>query len=520
VELLPDAAAQRALDEWAIRQRRIPSLDLMERAGAGLARVVAARARGGEIVVVCGKGNNGGDGLVAARHLDEDGHAVRVLLLGAREELTGDAKANLERLSRVAADEFAPQRLEGAGAIVDAILGTGSAGAPRGAAAAAITAINDARGRAAVVACDVPSGVDASTGEIAGVAVAADATVTFHAAKPGLWIAPGKAHSGQVTVVDIGIPIRHGTVEVETGLIDADVMDAIPRRGPASTKFTAGAVLVCGGSPGLTGAPCMASMAAARAGAGYVTAAVPASLSIVFASKLLEVMVAALPDSDGHFAAAAVAPALERGARVNSVVLGPGLGREPQSLAFAREFAADVTVPLVLDADGLGAHAAAEAPGSGAGAGTQAGAGALGALAARSAATVLTPHAGELGRLLGVESASIEARRLWSARTAAAAAQAVVVLKGDDTLVVDPGGRVAISRGDAAALATAGSGDVLAGVVGAYLAKGMDAFTAACASVYVHAAAARMLAAERGVEGIIASDVITALPRTLAGASD
>ena len=259
---LPDADAQRALDEWAIRERGIPGLDLMERAGAGLARVVADRAQGGEIAVVCGKGNNGGDGLVAARHLLADGHRVRVLLLSEGEELSGDARVNFDRLGAGVCERFAPDRLLDAGAIVDAILGTGTTGAPRGAAADAIRAINRAGARAAVVACDVPSGVDASTGEIAGDAVDAAATVTFHAAKPGLWIVPGKARAGEVSVVDIGIPQRNVAASVTTGLIDHAVLAEIPRRTAASTKFTAGAVLVCGGSPGLTGAPCMAALAA------------------------------------------------------------------------------------------------------------------------------------------------------------------------------------------------------------------------------------------------------------------
>jgi NAD(P)H-hydrate epimerase len=497
LEPLPDAGEQRGLDEWAIRERGIPSLDLMERAGAGLARVVAQHAGGGEIVVVCGKGNNGGDGLVAARHLREDGHSVRVLLLAPDEQLSPDAAANLERLQPGSGEPFAPARLAGANAIVDALLGTGSAGAPHGAVAAAIAAINDVREHATVVACDVPSGVDASTGEVAAQAVQADATVTFHAAKPGLWIAPGKSHAGKVTVVDIGIPRREDGRRPQIGLIGGAVIGCVPKRGPCSTKFTAGAVLVCGGSSGLTGAPSMAAMAAARAGAGYVTVAVPASLSGVFAAKLLEVMVAALPDAGGALQPAAISSAVERAGRVDSVVLGPGLGREPQSLEFARELAARVAVPLVLDADGLGAHA-----------------GSIEALAERDAATVLTPHAGELGRVLGLDSAQIDARRLASARDAAAAAHAVVVLKGDDTLVVHPHGPVGISRGNAPMLATAGSGDVLAGMIGAYLGKQMDAFSAACAAVYLHAAAARTVADELGAEGIVAGDLITALPRT------
>jgi NAD(P)H-hydrate epimerase len=497
LEPLPDAVEQRRLDDWAIREQGIPSLDLMERAGAGLARITAQHAGGGEIVVVCGKGNNAGDGLVAARHLGEDGHQVRVLVLAPADQLSPDAAANLDRLQPGCTQPFSPDRLTGAAAIIDSILGTGSSGEPRGTAAEAIAAINRAGERAQVIACDVPSGVDASTGEVAGEAVLADATVTFNAGKPGLWIAPGKSHAGELTVIDIGIPARDDVTQPAIGLIKRDVIGCVPRRGPQSTKFSAGAVLVCGGSAGLTGAPSMAALAAARAGAGYVTVAIPASLAAVFAARLLEVMVAPLPDDDGALSPAAVSPALERAARVDSVVLGPGLGRESQTMEFTRDLAAKLAVPLVLDADALGAHA-----------------GSLEALAVRGAPTVLTPHAGELGRVLGIGSAQIGARRLANARKAAAAASAVVVLKGDDTLVAEPDGLVGISRGNAPMLATAGTGDVLAGMIGAYLSKRMDAFTAACAAVYLHAEAARVVADELGREGIMAGDVISALPRT------
>ena len=392
-----------------------------------------------------------------------------------------------------------PAALGGADAIVDAILGTGFSGEPRDPAATAIAAINAAADAGAVVvACDVPSGVDGSTGEIAGEAVRAGATATFHAAKPGLWIAPGKGHAGEVRVIDIGIP-PGGPLRADVGLIDDRVTGLIPTRGSESTKFAAGSVLVCGGSLGLTGAPSMASESAMRAGAGYVTALVPASLNLVFETRLLEVMSVPLPDADGSLLAAAARNGARRapGGR-DALVLGPGLGREPEAQGLARNVAAAAELPLLLDADGLNAHA-----------------GKLASLARRSAPTVLTPHAGELARLLESDSAAIGAKRLDSARRAADLSGAIVVLKGDDTLVADPSGRVGVSRGGAPALATAGTGDVLSGVIGAYLAKGMEPFAAACAGVLVHATAGRVCASEIGAEGVIASDVIAALPRAL-----
>lgn len=500
LQALPDAAEQRALDEWAIHELGTPGLDLMERAGRGLSDLVLELAPTGRIVVVCGRGNNGGDGLVAARRLRELGREVDVLMLADPGELRGDARTNFERLPGTPPAQFTAAALAGAAAVVDAILGTGFSGKPREPAAGAVRAINDAaqgaRG-AVVIACDVPSGVDASTGEIAGVAVRADATATFHAAKPGLWISPGKDHSGEVRVVAIGIPAG-GPAEPRIGLIEDSVREAIPRRGRESTKFAAGSVFVCGGSTGLTGAPSMASEAAERAGAGYVTALVPASLNHIFEVRLLEVMTVTLPDTDGSLELGAADTVIQRAGRADSLVLGPGLGREPGAFELARTVAAAAELPLLLDADGLNAHA-----------------GALASLVARNHATVMTPHAGELARLLETDSAAVGARRLHSARAAASAARAVIVLKGDDTLIAEPSGRVGISRGGAPALATAGTGDVLSGVVGAYLAKRMDPFEAACAGVLVHARAGQLAGLEIGAEGVIASDVIARLPQAL-----
>ena len=495
---LPEPAEQRSLDEWAIEQLGLPGLELMERAGTGLAELVAMLVPTGRIVVVCGKGNNGGDGFVAARVLRDRGREVEVLVLAAVSELRGDARASAERLQGDPPKPWQASALSGASGIVDAILGTGFAGEPREGAEVAIEAINAAASEGSVViACDIPSGVNGSTGEIAGRAVRARATATFHAAKPGLWIAPGKGHAGEVTVIDIGIP-PGGPADPSIGLIGDDVAGDIPRRGSESTKFAAGSLLVCGGSLGLTGAPCLASESAMRAGAGYVTTFVPSSLNAIFEGRLLEVMTVPLPDDGGSLNPAGADQVLDHAGRAGSLVLGPGLGRLEGAATLARALARSAELPLLLDADGLNAHA-----------------GALRSLAERPAPTVLTPHAGELARLLETDSAAVAATRLEHARRAASQARAVVVLKGDDTIVAEPDGRVGVSRGGAPALATAGTGDVLSGVIGAYLAKAMDPFHAACAGVFVHACAGRLAARSLGPEGVIARDVIEALPRAL-----
>jgi NAD(P)H-hydrate epimerase len=494
---LPDAEHQRALDAWAITEQGIAGLELMEVAGDGLANLVLSTAPKGRVVVVCGKGNNGGDGFVCARRLRELGLEVDVLLLGEPQELRGDALANYERLPGSPSVAFTADALSGAAAVVDAILGTGFSGEPREPANGAIRAINRARDDTVVVACDVPSGVDASTGEALGAAIWAHATATFHAAKPGLWINPGKTHAGRVEVIDIGIP-PGGPAEPTVGLITPRVTDGIPRRGRESTKFAAGSVLVCGGSLGLTGAPSMASEAAMRAGAGYVTALVPRSLNLVFETRLLEVMTVALPDTEGALSGDGAEEVLEHGQRSDALILGPGLGRAEASFSLARRLAAEAKIPLLLDADGLNAHV-----------------GALASLTGRAAGTVLTPHAGELARLLDTDSSEVSAHRLKSVRRAATDSGAIVVLKGDDTLVARPDGVTAISPGASSALATAGTGDVLSGVIGAYLAKHMDPFHAACAGVLVHAEAGRIAARRIGAEGVIASDVIEAVPAAL-----
>jgi ADP-dependent NAD(P)H-hydrate dehydratase / NAD(P)H-hydrate epimerase len=518
---LPDAETMRGVDRWAIEQQGVAGLELMERAGAGVARAVERLAPDGPVTVVCGKGNNGGDGLVVARLLREAARRVTVVCVAPPAEYSGDARTNLERLpgepplrlsgqawSEGADEQGAPRSgvgdevfAGGAAVVVDALLGTGFQGEPRGAVAEAIDAINALN--TTVVSVDVPSGVDASSGVVSAAAVRASLTVTFHAAKPGLWIHPGKAHAGEVHTLDIGIP-RGAPLAASIGLIQPSVLRELPRRGASSTKFTSGHVLVAGGSRGLTGAPRMAAEASMRAGAGYVTVCVPSSQQgIVAGGGTPEMMTRGMPDEAGAHTREGVAGVLEASARGGALALGPGLGRSTGAGEFARALAGEADVATVLDADGLNAHA-----------------GRLAELATRGAPTVLTPHAGELGRLLECDSAEIERERLRHVRVAASRSQAVVVLKGDDTLIAEPDGRVAVSQGASPALATAGTGDVLTGVIAALLAQGLEPFTAAAAGVWLHAQAGREAARRVGCpECVIATDVIGALPAARASAA-
>jgi ADP-dependent NAD(P)H-hydrate dehydratase / NAD(P)H-hydrate epimerase len=492
-----DADEMRAVDRWAIQDQGVPSLQLMETAGRAVAEAAAEIAASSRAAVVCGKGNNGGDGLVAARALRELGFEVDALLLAPGDQLSDDARANLERFDgarQVDPGEIA-SAIQGAGVVVDAIFGTGFAGTPRDPAASAIEAMNDAD--APVVATDVASGVNAANGEVEGHAVAADITVTFHAPKLGHWVAPGKEHSGEVRVAPIGVP-DGAPIDPKAGLIDPRVLELAPPRAPGSTKFTSGQVLVVGGSRGLTGAVCLAAGGAIRAGAGYATVAVPSDLESIFEIKLTEVMSLGCASRDGHLRPAASEQILGATERAACVVLGSGMGREQGTQRLARELTERIEAPLVIDADGLNAYAAR-----------------IDALADRGGPFVLTPHAGEMGRLLGRDSKEVDAKRVESAKEAATRSGGVVLLKGDDSIVTG-GERVAVNRISSPQLATAGTGDVLSGVIAALIARGMEPFTATCAAVVAHSRAGRAAGERVGHDSVIAGDVIESIPAGLA----
>jgi NAD(P)H-hydrate epimerase len=310
--------------------------------------------------------------------------------------------------------------------------------------------------------------------------------------KPGLWISPGKHLAGRVVIADIGIP-DEATGTSDIGLLTASVVDGLPERGSADDKFSAGAVTVVGGSPGLTGAPLLASIGAARTGAGYVTAALPSGL-ISAADSVLEVMGLGLEDQDQCHCASGVSRILERLGPGRAVVVGPGIGRSPQASAAIKQLLAEASGPVVVDADAL-----------------QAFAGQPERLASAVADLVLTPHAGEMAALLDCSSEEVAKHRLRAVRDLAMRASAVVVLKGDDTLVCSADGVVAVSPGGAPALATAGTGDVLSGVIGALLAKGVERFQAAAAAVLLHLEAGQ-IAGLAGAEGVLAGDVAACLP--------
>jgi ADP-dependent NAD(P)H-hydrate dehydratase / NAD(P)H-hydrate epimerase len=419
---------------------------LMERAARAVADTVRDRFPGARRVrAVCGKGANGGDGRIAVSLLREAGV---------------DAQESTE--------------LHDADVVLDALFGTGFTGAPREEAAELIRRINDAP--APVVAVDIPSGVDASTGETPGQAVQAELTVTMHGVKVGLEVGPGLLRVGEVVVADIGLehaPTRHA-------LVGPEILGRVPRRSAGQNKYTAGSVLVVGGAPGMTGAAALTARAAFRADAGYVAVAAPDESLPVLETLVLEAVKRPLGEA---FAAAA---------RARALALGPGLGRGDDRRELVRRLLLETDVPAVVDADALDGVPPM----------------------ARSAETVLTPHSGELGRLLDEEAAWVDAHRLEALERAVERFRCVVLLKGPDTLVGAPGEGVWVCAGNDPGLATAGTGDVLTGIIAAFLAKGVTARVAAAAGAIVHRRAAR---AARKPAGLIASDVVEALPDALGG---
>ena len=485
----------------ASQARGISADGLMEAAGRELAdgtvRLLGG-AYGRRALIVCGKGNNGGDGLVAARYLDAWGVRTTVLLL--EDDLRDLAAENLSRLSStsVRVRPYAPASLERelarSDAGIDAIFGTGFYGVPKGIHADAIAGLSAAG--VPIVAVDIPSGVNGATGAVEGDAVRADLTVTFGAAKPGLILYPGASYAGVVEVEPIGFP--PDLIRSELSIVEAaDVASMLPRRDPDTHKRAAGYVVVVGGSRLMAGAIALAGRAAYRAGAGLVAVAVPESILPVVQGAVREAVFVALPETDAGSTAGSSARFEEVLAQADALAIGPGMTTEEETAAWVRELVRSSEVPVVLDADGLNAFA-----------------GRADDLADRKAEIVLTPHAGEFARLAGVGVPEIENDRVRHVRELAARTSATVLLKGSRTLIATPDGAVRINPTGGPFLATGGTGDVLTGMIGAFLARGLAPHDAVTAAAFVHGDAGRR-ASEEGGEAITAGDVLARVPASL-----
>ena len=482
----------------------VPVEQLMESAGRSVARQTVALlggAYGRRAVVVCGKGNNGGDGLVAARRLLAAGMGVSALLRADARADTGAAAANLagfaESGGRVHAFTLEGLLREAARAdiVLDAMFGTGFRGEPRGRFLDAIRAVNDS-GRP-TVAIDIPSGVEGDTGSIRGEAIQARLTVALSGLKPGLVFQPGASHAGRVVVADIGLApqlVRANLWLAEEG----DVSGLLPARDPEGHKRSVGTVLVVAGSRGMAGAAALAAASAYRAGAGLVTLAVPEGILRVVQQSLKEATFLGLPETSQGTASEDGWPALEKELEsFDAVAIGPGLTTNRSTVELVGRLVAESRVPMVVDADGLNAFA-----------------GRAELLGQRKSEAVITPHAGELGRLRGMSPSEVVSDRVEHARKAAAEFGCVVLLKGSRTVVARPDGEATVNPTGGPALATAGTGDVLTGAIAAFLSRGVEPSRAAVVAAYAHGLAGQMAASELG-QGTMASDVVRLLPHAL-----
>jgi len=507
---LVTAAEMRALDRAAIEERKIPSLRLMEHAGKAVVHAMERQfgpMRGKSVVVVSGKGQNGGDGFVVGRLLRQRGCVVRAVLLASPSSVKGDAAATLRkykqaggRVSEIANTASVSSVLEPflreSDIVVDAIFGTGLNSPVQGLAASAISAMNASQRR--IVAIDLPSGLEADTGQILGTAVQASLTVTLARPKRGLYLGAGPNVAGQIRVGDIGIPedlIARAKIPLQ--LLDTAMIRGYLPTGPRTAhKGSFGHAGIIAGSPGKTGAAAMAALGALRAGVGLVTVAVPRSVNDVVEAKLLEAMT--LPTAEtasGTFSKQARDLLLSFAAERTAVAIGPGIGREPETSGLVQDLLAEIKQPIVLDADGINALAGQHQ-----------------ILRRVHAPLILTPHPGEMARLLGVTTHDVQNDRLGIAGRVARELNVYVVLKGAGTVIAGPDGAIAINPTGNPGMATGGTGDVLTGMIVGLLAQRVSAWQAACAGVYLHGLAGDLAAAQRTEMGMIASDLIDAVP--------
>jgi NAD(P)H-hydrate epimerase len=511
-----------ALDRAAIEGRGIPSLTLMERAGREAAKAIAdwwrvvgktkprVGAPLGPVLVLCGRGNNGGDGLVVARHLKAAGYVVRAVVAGEESALPDDARAVYQAAAkaRVPVTFLSHERAWGQGSevaraaaeaclLVDALLGTGSSGAPRGAVAAAIEVAN-ASGKP-IVSIDLPSGVDASTGHVEPPAIHAALTVTLAIPKLGLALEPGRTHAGPVQVVDIGIPadlVR----DARPRFLAADgawARSLLPRRPSGAHKGSVGRVLLVGGSAGMMGAVAMAGASVLRSGAGYCVAIVPESCVDVLEARVSEVVKRGAPETARRtLARSGLEGILTESVRADVVAIGPGLSREPETEALVRELVTRVEAPIVLDADGLNAFEGM-------------------ALRRTHGPLVVTPHFGEAARLTGAAVAAVANDPVGWARRFSEDSGAIVCIKCVPMITVAHGEPAIVNGTGNSGMATAGAGDVLTGAIAGLLAQGMNPIEGAALGCYVHGLAGDIAASRMGKRGMIAGDIRDALPPAL-----
>ena len=506
---LVTAEQMRRLDATAIDKIGIPGAVLMENASHGVFEVISSREMplsGKKACVLCGRGNNGGDGFAVARHLFNAGAQPVVVLAAEAKRIQGDALINLNickklkiPVAALTSDKHIPRlsdALRGSDFVVDALMGTGIRGEVKPFFQKVIDIVN--RQRITVYAVDVPSGVNADDGRVPGSAIRAHHTITFGAPKIGLFVYPGAECAGQVYVADIGIPthlVRE--LKTQTHLTSASFVSAHVRRRRADVnKGDCGKVLIVGGSPGMSGAVCLAGVSALHTGSGLVSLAVPETIAGLVDKKFTEGVTLPLAAESGALSRMCIGDVLEKLKAVNAVVLGPGMKVTDSTCDVVRGILEAARVPVVVDADGLNCLARGKS---------------LEFLKKLKTSAVLTPHPGEMARLLRVKSEVVQVDRLNTARAFAKNHHVTLVLKGAYSLVASPRGEVYVNPTGNAGMATAGSGDVLSGIIVSLLGEGMDSFTAAVCGAYIHGLAGDASAQARGERAVTAGSIATAL---------
>ncbi len=505
----PTVEEMKSIDRRAITRYGIPGVVLMENAGRGVVKVIEDcfdLSRNPIVTIICGTGNNGGDGMVVCRHLLAAGASPKCFLVGKKEKMRGDAKSNLEILEKagckVVEMENSTTRqfmehLQQSGLVVDAIFGTGFKGKLEGLAARVVGKMNEST--LPTVSIDCPSGLDSDDGRVEGLCVNATITVTMCLPKIGLFFYPGRKWVGELWVVDIGVPESVVREEAVTARLMESHEVVLPQRDPAGHKTTFGYVAVISGSAGMTGAGAMASRACLRCGAGMVTFCLPESLNLALEAKLTEVMTYPLPETAAKTlsvdALKAVEPVLQK---ADVLAVGPGLSTHPETQKLVSSLIQKVNLPIVLDADGLNAMS-----------------GRIDVLRKRKAATIITPHPGEMARLTGLKVSEIMRNKPKVASRFANENGVVTVLKGAPTVVASPDGSTFINSKGNSALATAGSGDVLTGMIAGMLSQGLDSVEAAKTGVYLHGLAGDIMSDRYTEYGVVATDLLEAIPAAI-----
>lgn len=498
------ADEMRKIDSVTIEKYGIPGILLMENAAKHVADVISTymtSPSGKHITIICGKGNNGGDGFAAAKLLHDLNASVNVWLIGNCDDVKGDAKINLDKLASLGISinsitDINPvmDSISKSDIIVDGIFGTGFKGSISGLAVDVIKLINSSN--KPVISIDIPSGLNADNGSVSDICVKADYTATFALAKIGLFTHPGAVNAGKVIVGDIGIPHElYDKINVEI-THPQWISNTLPSRVGDSHKGTFGTSVVIAGSKGMCGAAELASNAVLRAGAGLSILCVPSSIQNIMMTKLTEVMVRGLgEDSDEAFSTNSTDEVLDICKKATSAVIGCGIGQSDETAIFARDLIDSLTCPSVIDADGLNCLSKHKDY-----------------LYQPHNLHILTPHPAELSRLTGTSVDQIQSDRIGAARKAASDFNCIVVLKGAGTVIAHPNGRAVLNTTGNPGMATGGTGDVLAGVIGGLIAQGINQFEAAVCGVYLHGLAGDIVANDIGQSGMIAGDILKALP--------